>query len=195
MDNQKIIEKIKSGDKNAFDILFEEYHIMLFRTALLILGNVQDAEDTCQETFVSIYMNIDSLKEVDKLKPLMFSILKNSAYKKYKNKKREFPDENIIFKLDNKVSENGEEEFAVKSDLIDSLMKLSPKHREVIVLFYYNDLSIKEIAEVLNVFEGTVKSRLYIARRKLKKELERTDENFLTEGEGAYEKRLEKWLW
>lgn len=189
MDNQKIIEKIKCGDKNAFDILYEEYHLMLYKTALLILGNVHDAEDVCQETFVSIYMNINSLKEVDKLKPWMFSILKNSAYKKYKNKKREFPDEHILFKIDNKVTESYEEEFEVKSELMDSLMKLTPKHREVIVLFYYNDLSIKEIAEVLHVFEGTVKSRLYIARRKLKKELERTDENFLIEREGVYEKR------
>lgn len=143
MDNQKIIEKIKNGDKNAFDILYEEYHLMLFKTALLILGSVCDAEDVCQETFVSIYMNIDSLKDIDKLKPWMFSILKNSAYKKYKIKKREFPDEHILFKLDSKAENNCEEEFAIKSELMESLMTLTPKHREVIVLFYYNELSIK----------------------------------------------------
>lgn len=190
MDGSKIIEGIKAGDKNSFDELYDKYYLMLFRTAYLILGNSYDAEDVTQDAFVSIYVNIKSLKDPDKLKPWMFSILKNSAYKKYKNKKRELPDEEIQLKVD-KETYTIEEEFVVKSEIQDALMSLNKKQREVIVLFYYNDLTIKEIASALGVFEGTVKSRLFKARKVLKKELEHSNESFLIEREGIYEKRLE----
>ncbi|MGI5948698.1 RNA polymerase sigma factor [Peptoniphilus sp.] len=190
MDGSKIIEGIKAGDKNSFDELYDKYYLMLFRTAYLILGNSYDAEDVTQDAFVSIYVNIKSLKDPDKLKPWMFSILKNSAYKKYKNKKRELPDEEIQLKVD-KETYTIEDEFVVKSEIQDALMSLNKKQREVIVLFYYNDLTIKEIASALGVFEGTVKSRLFKARKVLKKELEHSNESFLIEREGIYEKRLE----
>lgn len=192
--DDKIIEGIKAGDMSSFDELYKKYHLMLFRTAYLILGNSYDAEDVTQDAFVSIYVNIKSLKDPDKLKPWMFSILKNSAYKKFKDKKREFPDDEISLKAD-KETYTIEDEFAVKSEIREALMTLSQKHREVIVLFYYNDLSIKEIASALGVFEGTVKSRLFKARRVLKKELEHSNESFLTEREGIYEKRLESKFW
>lgn len=91
MDGSKIIEGIKAGDKNSFDELYDAYHLMLFRTAYLILGNSYDAEDVTQDAFVSIYVNIKSLKDPDKLKPWMFSILKNSAYKNIKIKRGNFP--------------------------------------------------------------------------------------------------------
>lgn len=194
MDGSKIIEGIKAGDKNSFDELYDKYYLMLFRTAYLILGNSYDAEDVTQDAFVSIYVNIKSLKDPDKLKPWMFSILKNSAYKKYKNKKRELPDEEIQLKVD-KETYTIEDEFVVKSEIQDALMSLNKKQREVIVLFYYNDLTIKEIASALGVFEGTVKSRLFKARKVLKKELEHSNESFLIEREGIYEKRLESKFW
>ena len=91
--NIENFKKLKKGDKDSFDLLYEEYYLSLYRTALLILGSREEAEDVLQDTFLSIYKNINNLKEFNKLRPWIFSILKNSCYTRYKNRKREFPDE------------------------------------------------------------------------------------------------------
>lgn len=174
-------EKLKSGEKDSFDLLYEEYYLVLFRTALLILGNKEDAEDVLQDTFVSIYKNAKSLSDFDKLRPWIFSILKNTSYTRYKKRKREFPDEFVLYKTEESPVYLGEDDFAEKSEIQDALMNLKEKEREVLVLYYYNDFSIEEIGKILNTFKGTVKSRLYRARKNLKKELLKTSEVY--EGE------------
>lgn len=174
-------EKLKSGDKDSFDLLYEEYYLVLFRTALLILGNKEDAEDVLQDTFVSIYKNANTLSDFEKLRPWIFSILKNTSYTRYKKRKREFPDEFILDKAEESPVYLGEDDYAEKSEIQDALMNLKEKEREVLVLYYYNDFPIEEIAKILNTFKGTVKSRLYRARKNLKKELLKTSEVY--EGE------------
>lgn len=181
MKEEEIIQGIKNKDKESFDILYEKYSLMLFRTAYLILGNKEDSEDVLQETFLSIYTNIDKLKDSSKLKSWIFTILKNKAYTKYKTRKREFPEEEINSLIDSKSDSNLENEFAIKSDIEKCLNKLSQKEREVIILFYYNDFTTKEIAKITKSFEGTVKSRLHRARKKLKEEVDLLDKNFLKE--------------
>ena len=176
--NIENFKKLKKGDKDSFDLLYEEYYLILYRTALLILGNKEEAEDVLQDSFISIYKNINNLKEFNKLRPWIFSILKNSCYTRYKNRKREFPDEFILEKADSKLISSGEDESA--------LLKLNPKEREVLVLFYYDDFSIEEIAKILKTFQGTVKSRLFRARKNLKKEIMKIDQDF-GEKESIYE--------
>lgn len=92
-------EKLKTGDRDSFDLLYQEYYLVLYRTALLILGNKEDAEDVLQDTFVSIYKNAKTLSDFEKLSPWIFSILKNTSYTRYKKRKREFPDEFIPMSL------------------------------------------------------------------------------------------------
>ncbi|MDU5377461.1 RNA polymerase sigma factor [Peptoniphilus lacydonensis] len=116
----------------------------------------------------------------------MFTILKNSCYTRYKKRKKEFPDEFILNKVDLDIDSKGEDEFATRNEIEEALLKLKPKEREVIVLFYYDDLSIEEIAKVLRTFKGTVKSRLFRARNNLKKELIKIDQNY-SEKESIYE--------
>lgn len=174
-------EKLKSGDKDSFNLLYEEYYLVLYRTGLLILGNKEDAEDVLQDTFVSIYKNAKSLSDFEKLRPWIFSILKNTSYTRYKKRKREFPDEFVLDKTEESPVYLGEDEIEEKSEIQDALMNLKEKEREVLILYYYNDFSIEEIAKILNTFKGTVKSRLYRARKNLKKELLKTSEVY--EGE------------
>lgn len=100
-------ENLKAGDKDSFDLLYEEYHLMLYRSAFLILGNKEDAEDVLQETFLSIYKNINNLSSKEKLRPWIFTILKNSCYTRYKKRKKEFPDEFILNKVDLDIDSKG----------------------------------------------------------------------------------------
>lgn len=174
-------EKLKVGDKDSFDLLYQEYYLVLFRTALLILGKKEDAEDVLQDTFVSIYNNVKTLSDFEKLRPWVFSILKNTSYTRYKKRKRELPDEFVLDKAEESPTYLGEDDFAEKSEIQDALMSLKEKEREVLVLYYYNDFSIEEIASICKTFQGTVKSRLYRARKNLKKELLKTNEEY--EGE------------
>lgn len=174
-------EKLKTGDKDSFDLLYQGYYLVLYRTALLILGNKEDAEDVLQDTFVSIYKNAKTLSDFEKLKPWIFSILKNTSYTSYKKRKREFPDEFILDKTEKSPTYLVEDEIAEKSEIQDALMTLKEKEREVLVLYYYNDFSIEEIASICKTFQGTVKSRLHRARKNLKKELLKTQEEY--EGE------------
>ena len=174
-------EKLKTGDKDSFDLLYEEYYLILFRTALLILGDGEDAEDVLQDTFVSIYKNAKTLSDFEKLRPWIFSILKNTSYTRYKKRNREFPDEFVLDKAEESPTYLGEDDFAEKSEIQDALMTLKEKEREVLVLYYYNDFSIEEVARICNTFQGTVKSRLHRARKNLKKELLKTSEEY--EGE------------
>lgn len=184
--NIENFKKLKKGDKDSFDLLYEEYYLSLYRTALLILGNKEEAEDVLQDTFLSIYKNINNLKEFNKLRPWIFSILKNSCYTRYKNRKREFPDEFVLEKADSKLISSGEDEFVLNNEVESALLKLNHKEREVLVLFYYDDFSIEEIAKILKTFTGTVKSRLFRARKNLKKEIMKVDQDF-GEKESIYE--------
>lgn len=184
--NIENFKKLKNGDKDSFDLLYEEYYLSLYRTALLILGNREEAEDVLQDTFLSIYKNINNLKEFNKLRPWIFSILKNSCYTRYKNRKREFPDEFILEKADSKLISSGEDEFVLNNEVESALLKLNHKEREVLILFYYDDFSIEEIAKILKTFQGTVKSRLFRARKNLKKEIMKVDQDF-GEKESIYE--------
>lgn len=179
-------EKLKTGDKDSFDLLYQDYYLILYRTALLILGNKEDAEDALQESFIAIYKNIASLSDFNKLKPWIFSILKNSCYTRYRKRKREFPDEFVLEKADSNSISKGEDDFLLNNEIEAAPLNLKEKEREVLVLFYYNDFSIEEIAKICNSFTGTIKSRLYRARKNLKKELIKVDKDYL-ERESIYE--------
>lgn len=69
-------EKLKSGDRDSFDLLYSDYYLVLYRTAILILGSKEDAEDILQDTFVSIYKNIENVSDYDKLRAWIFFNLK-----------------------------------------------------------------------------------------------------------------------
>ena len=179
-------KKLKTGDKDSFDLLYQDYYLILYRTALLILGNKEDAEDALQESFIAIYKNIASLSDYNKLKPWIFSILKNSCYTRYRKRKREFPDEFVLEKADSNSISKEEDDFLLSNEVEAALLNLKEKEREVLVLFYYNDFSIEEIVKICNSFTGTIKSRLYRARKNLKKELIKVDKDYL-ERESIYE--------
>ena len=82
---------MKEGKPEAFDRLYAEYHLPLYRTALLILGNREDAEDVLQETFVTAYLHIRDLRSENGLKSWLFQILTHIAYRAGKKKSREIP--------------------------------------------------------------------------------------------------------
>ena len=175
MDDEILVQQLKRGNHEAFYLLYEKYKNLVIRTAYLITGNKADSEDVAQETFVKVYLHIAELKNDAGFKPWMMQILVRTAYRTGKKKSREVPDEEI-----EKLSENqsvlsplGQMIKKEEAEIISRAVAALPiKQRTVVVLYYYNDLSVGEIAEMLHCQEGTVKSRLHTARKYLKKKLE-----------------------
>ncbi|MBQ9156892.1 MAG: RNA polymerase sigma factor [Eubacterium sp.] len=179
----QLVRMWKQGDRSSFDLLYEKYKNLALRTAYLICRKKEDSEDILQETFVLCHLHIEELKKEGEFKSWMLRILVREAYRMLKEKQREIPDEEIGLRLSGQtVPDILDQEIARDQELtiLSAIDQLSPNHRLAVILYYYDELSVKEIARVTGCLEGTVKSRLYFARRKLRSILEK---------EADYEKR------
>ncbi len=157
-----------------FDTLFERYQTEALRAAYLICGNRADAEDVVQETFLKCYQSLGQLKDPACAKAWLFRILTRTAWQICAKHKKEMPVEALYD--DQAPTDEDAAAPLLRTDRAQTLQKalaaLDTKHRTTVILYYYNDLPIKEIARVTGCFEGTVKSRLYHARQQLKSCLE-----------------------
>lgn len=190
----KLVERMKAGDRSAFDLLYERYCNQLLRMATLILGNQADSEDVVQETFVKCYVNCKDLKDCNGFRSWLFTILTRTAWQYGKKMHQEIPDEEIERKADGSNLESSldiviQEE---QSQMIYRLIHgLDMKHRTVIVYYYYNQMSTKEIARLCGCLEGTIKSRLFHARKILKEEIMKLEQEDIKKNEKQSQCRRE----
>lgn len=146
--------------KEVFAELVRENKVPMYRLAYGILRNQMDAEDAVSEAVVKAFERLSSLREPEKFKPWMMQIVANEAKKLYGKKKR--------VDLVEDASEMKLYHEDEKNELWDIVVRLDEKSRAVVILFYYEQLSLKEIGGVLDISEGTVKSRLFRAKEKLR---------------------------
>lgn len=146
--------------KEVFAELVRENKVPMYRLAYGILRNQMDAEDAVSEAVVKAFERLSSLREPEKFKPWMMQIVANEARKLYGKKKR--------VDLVEDASEMKLYHEDAKNELWDIVVRLDEKSRAVVILFYYEQLSLKEIGGVLDISEGTVKSRLFRAKEKLR---------------------------
>lgn len=168
MNEEIIIKDLKSGNISALDDLFKLYSSQALKTAYLITKDRYIAEDVVQETFIQCYHSIKSLRDNKAFKPWFYKILTRLSYREIKKAKKLLPVDNIFEKSDSSVYDS----YFDDNVLYDYISKLSLKHRTTVILYYYNDMSIKEIAKSMGCYEGTVKSRLNAARKQLKEALQ-----------------------
>jgi len=163
---QNKINKAKKGDNIAFQELIEEEKAKLYRTAYLYVKDENDALEIVQETVYKAYIAIKKVKEEQHFSTWLTRILINNALDFLKKKSRLIP----IDSLDNSscIREIQHEE---NMDLLHAIDQLEPRYKTVIILRYYNDYTIRQIAETLNCPEGTVKTNLHRALSKLKIDL------------------------
>ncbi|MBK1813275.1 sigma-70 family RNA polymerase sigma factor [Clostridium sp. YIM B02505] len=161
-------EQVKSaikGDEKAFEYLMYQCKESLYRTAFAYTKNEHDALDVLQESVYKAYISIDKLKNPKYFKTWLTKILINNAIDFINREKK------IISIVDNmKVRSTNSEENRVdeKLDIIRSIDRLEDKHKKVIILKYFQDLTITEIAEVMNCPVGTIKTYLNKALSKLR---------------------------
>ena len=171
---EMLVKQMKKGDKASFDMLYEKYKNMALHTAYLITGDYSYSEDVVQDTFVKVYLHCKELKNDSGFKAWMMQILVRTAYKSGKKKSRELPDEDILVKADKGQRFSSVDQVIAReeAEMIAGAVKALPiKQRTVVVLYYYQEYRVNEIAAMLGVLEGTVKSRLHTARKMLRKSL------------------------
>jgi len=163
--------------RQSFKALAYPHMTLLYNVALKYTGNVFDAQDIVQETYLMAFNKFHQLKEHSRCKPWLLRILRNNFLKncqKNKNQQRLSETDYIEF-LKNHIKQKGAEEILVdKSDITmleTAIDKLPVKYREVLTLYYMDDMLYKEIAQTLDIPMGTVMSRLTRAREGLKKSL------------------------
>ncbi|MBE6090173.1 MAG: RNA polymerase sigma factor [Clostridium beijerinckii] len=181
MSEEELVIKIQSGDMNALGELFEIYKNESFKYSYLITGSKYTSEDIVQEAFISCYNNIKSLKNPEFFKSWFFKMLTRIAWRYAKKDKKSLPVDNIFEKVDEKNIDTSIEQYLRKeqnNNLYAEIEKLDLKQKTVIVLYYFNGLTVNEIAKVMGCFEGTVKSRLHSARKKLKSSLIKCDDEY-----------------
>ncbi len=168
-DNALLIERSKSGDSHAFSQLYSLYAVDLYRFAVYMMGNSQDAEDAVQEAVFSAWRNIHTLKENAVFKVWIFKILSNRC-KTELMKKNKAPDtlpiEEYTFLTD------GEYEDFTGTDLKEALESLTPPDAQIILLSVIGGFKSYELAEIFNMEPATVRSRQKRALEKLRKILE-----------------------
>lgn len=168
--DKELVEQLLRKEKNAFDRLYERYKSEVYRTAVLLTGNTEDAKDVMQDTFVTVSMNIHKLKDVAAFEGWMYRILARHAVHCIQNRRHEVLMEEVPQKpaAEEEVSELLCKEES-RQHVWNYLSRMSERDRTVLILFYFNEFSVAEIADILGWNTGTVKSRLHYARKELEK--------------------------
>lgn len=167
----------QAGNKEAFDELVRRYGKRVYHSAYSFLRNVDDASDIVQEVFLRAYRSLGTFDPRRALFPWLYRITRNlciNRVRKSSNREATIPDENML-KADSEDPLSLVVREEQQRDLAAAVERLPEKHRQIIVLKHFQDCSYAEMAEILDVPIGTVMSRLYNARTKLR--------DMLSEGE------------
>ena len=172
-----LISECIAGNEAAIEMLVRQYETLVFRLALSIVGDQDEANEITQETFLSALRSLRSYQEKQSLKAWLYTIALNhsrSHLRKQKIVERLRTTLTSIFRVD-ALKQGSPEETVMQNEkeaqIWRSLNQLDERHRIVVVLRYFHELSVTEISEILSVNEGTIHSRLHTAREKLRNAL------------------------
>jgi len=166
MDEAELVSRLKKDEEEAFSLLFESHRLQVFRTAYLILGSKEQAEDVMQEAFYRLWTHRKSLKEGPVL-PWLLKVTTNACFSLWR-RKREFPLEE---ELASQNSTMDPEEAVAYKEILAELNRLPKKQRAVLTLRLLLGYSEEETARILNSPEGTIRSNLFKAKENLRRKL------------------------
>ena len=163
-----LLRKAAGGDGRAFHVLVDRHAQRMYRIAVSLVGNSTDAEDVVQEAFAGAFKGLGGFEGRASVKTWLTRILFTQAAKWRRD--RVGKEMRSIEGVESSIDGDG---FGVevRIDLHAALKRLSPEHREVLVLREFDGMAYEEIAEVLGVARGTIESRLHRARNELREKL------------------------
>ena len=173
-----VIQAVLDGDINAYELLVKEYEKNVYNLALRMVGNSEDAADMSQEAFIKAYNSLTSFRGDSKFSVWLFRIVSNVCLDYLRSRGRR---QTVSLSTENDDGEDVEIDIADETQsperLLDrrltrdavrrGLAALPPEHRQILLLREIQGLSYDEIADALGIEAGTVKSRIFRARKKL----------------------------
>jgi len=171
----ELVLKLQSGSLDALGELYDQHRRMVYRTALVITGDREAASDLLQDAFLRLFRFAKKIDPTRPIEPWLYRMTTNLAYDWVKRQNRWPRSLDDLIDWLAMPGKNHPDDAAEKKDEWEqvqrAVLSLPLPQRVVIVLYYLNDLSLQEIAEILEVPVGTVKSRLHYGRLALKRKL------------------------
>lgn len=167
-----LILEIQAGSLDALGVIYDRHRRLVYRTALAISNDPEAAADLLQDVFLRLFRFANRVDPERPLEPWLYRVTANQSYTWVKRHQRWTQPLEEIAEWLSSGTKNSPQYITEQDD--ESMMiqraigKLSLPQRVVVVMYYINDLSLNEIAEVLDIPEGTVKSRLHYGRNALK---------------------------
>ena len=173
-DTIRLVKKAIKGNKAAYGELIAQHQVYLYKTAFLYVKNEADSLDAVQECVMRGLLAIGKLKEPEYFKTWITRILLNCIWTDKKQTRTVSLDE---------YREKGVENYMIeeKVDLYDAIDSLREQYKSVVILFYFQELKIREIARIMDIPEGSVKVYLYRAKKQLRSCLEKGREEYKEE--------------
>ena len=171
---KELVQKAMAGDKAAFEELYQETCRSVYFTCLGFIKDEQEAQDVTQDVYLTAFEQLGTLEDAGKFKSWLYRMAANKCINCLKKKQPILPGDEQLQDMETEENENFlPEEYALNEDKREIVMKIiqetcSDVLYQTILLHYFNELSVAEIAEIMECPEGTVKYRLSVARAKIK---------------------------
>lgn len=171
-DDDYYIKKTLEGDSSSFGVIVNKYQNMVFALALKMLKHREESEEVSQDTFIKVYKSLSKFNGESKFSTWIYRIAYNTCLDRIKKNTKynnnveinEITSSQIIQSENIFDSIESKERSVIVKECMD---KLSEDERVIIHLFYFEELSLKEIVEIVSMTEGNVKVKLFRARKKL----------------------------
>ncbi|MGD8623748.1 MAG: sigma-70 family RNA polymerase sigma factor [Anaerolineae bacterium] len=182
LESKALIRRCQKGDRLAIEALIRRYQNYVYRLCFLVMRSEQDAEDMTQETFIRAFRALPryEIREGISFEAWLYRIAVNACRSRMRRKWYQvLPWPDPAPQLVGEPEEQPDRlllQVEQRDEILEAIDSLGEKHRLVVILRYYAGLSNEEIAQTLNIPSGTVRSRLHVARRRLKETLEQKEE-------------------
>jgi RNA polymerase sigma factor (sigma-70 family) len=170
------IAKVLAGDTESFALLVDKYKQLAFSLSLKITKNREDAEEAAQDSFLKAYRSLDSYKSVAAFKTWFFRIVYTTAISKVRGKKQNFVSYEDHLLTDHELLECEEAVGQFTSQeratfLYKAMDQLDPEERAILNLYYFEELSVDEVAAIMDLSASNIKVKLFRSRKKLYEQL------------------------
>jgi len=175
-----LIRRCQTGDEEAFAALFHQYKNLVYRTAYLILDSADEAEDALQEVFLQVHRLLSTFDpSKGAFTTWLYRVTVNHCLSRRRKRRLLTVSLEKVPPLAPTEHPSFQDRLENEEAIRQALSRLTEKLRTVVILRYYSELSYAEIAQILNIPVGTVKSRLSLALETLRKELGTVPRTFL----------------
>jgi len=173
-DDRIIVDRVKAGEREAFTVIVAKYHRPIFNTVLRLVGDYDDAVEVTQQAFVAAYERLETYNPSYRFFSWLYRIAYNAALNEIKRGKWTVKLGSDTPASDSDIDGNPETEFELSERdefMHRALQAVDIDHRVVLVLRHFIGFSYREIMQILDIPESTLKFRLHVARRKLRERL------------------------